>query len=73
VKNKKPRGRQNLFDNCQPYGIPAFAGMTIIEQTGLFTKPSILEEGKIYGGKYTSLLLGMSRKNSPRVGNYFFL
>jgi hypothetical protein len=28
VKNKKPRGRQNLLDKCQLYEIPAFAGMT---------------------------------------------
>jgi hypothetical protein len=42
VKNKKPRGRQNLLDNCQPYGIPAFAGMTEKSDLGFFTDSSNL-------------------------------
>ncbi|MGA2956577.1 MAG: hypothetical protein ABSF48_12750, partial [Thermodesulfobacteriota bacterium] len=42
VKDKKPRGRQNLLDNCQLYGIPAFAGMTernVLSNSSLRRRP----------------------------------
>jgi hypothetical protein len=43
VKDKKPRGRQNLLDNCQLYGIPASAGMTAKNRAFLmFVSPAKL-------------------------------
>jgi hypothetical protein len=45
VKDKKPRGRQNLLDNCQLYGIPASAGMT-----ALFPHCDTVSEGGGEGG-----------------------